>query len=134
MKIVVDANILFSGLLPVFSKIRETLLHKEHDFYAPSFIIVELFRHKDKIFKHSKLNDEEIYELLNKMVERLHLTQTEFITVENRVNAYELCKGVDPKDAIYVALCLELDATLWTGDKKLIQHLSKQGFEHFFSP
>ncbi len=53
MKIVVDANILFSGLLPVSSKIRETLLQKEHDFYAPSFVIVELFRHKDKIFKYS---------------------------------------------------------------------------------
>jgi predicted nucleic acid-binding protein len=132
MKLVVDANILFSSLLPVASKIRELLLSKEYDFYAPSFLVVEIFRHKDKIFKNSKLTDEEIYELLNKIIERIHLTQNEFVTIENRVKAYDLCKDVDPKDAVYVALCLELEAGLWTGDKKLIRHLSQQGFENFF--
>jgi len=129
----VDANVLFSGSLPVSSKIRETLLQRNHDFYAPSFVIVELFRHKDKIFKHSKLTEEEVYEFLNKMIERLHLTQTEFISSENRVKAYELCRDVDPKDAVYVALCLEIEADLWTGDKKPTRHLSEQGFVHFFS-
>jgi predicted nucleic acid-binding protein len=37
-------------------------------------------------------------------------------------------------DVIYVALCLELDASLWTGDKKLKNHLNDQGFMDFFKP
>ena len=60
------------------------------------------------------------------------MTQMEFIASENRVKAYELCKDIDPKDAVYVALCLEREADLWTGDKKLIRHLTEQGFDHFF--
>ena len=40
--------------------------------------------------------------------------------------AFDLCKNIDEKDTIYVALTLELRGGLWTGDKKLINGLEKK--------
>ena len=42
-----------------------------------------------------------------------------------------LCKDVDAEDALHVALTLELDGLLWTGDKKLRNGLLAQGFDRF---
>jgi len=48
--------------------------------------------------------------------------------------SWELCKDIDEKDFAYLALSLELDGRLWTGDKKLINGLRAKGFDHFFEP
>jgi predicted nucleic acid-binding protein len=42
--------------------------------------------------------------------------------------AYNLCRGLDEKDTIYIALAIELNGLLWTGDKKLINGLDKKDF------
>lgn len=39
---------------------------------------------------------------------------------------------VDAKDTPFAALAIELDAPLWTGDKKLVLGLRKKGFDRFF--
>jgi predicted nucleic acid-binding protein len=54
--------------------------------------------------------------------------------VQNRQKAFDLCRSVDVKDTIFVALTLELDAVLWTGDKKLKQSLLEKGFTRLFTP
>jgi len=46
--------------------------------------------------------------------------------------AYALCHAVDEADTPHVALTLQLNGLLWTGDKKLMKHLEKQGFNRFF--
>ena len=43
--------------------------------------------------------------------------------------AMELVKNVDEFDAPFIALALELDCPLWTGDKKLINGLNKKGVD-----
>lgn len=52
--VVVDTNILFSSLLAKNSKIREILERKDLRFYAPNFLMVEIFKHKDRILRSSK--------------------------------------------------------------------------------
>lgn len=47
--------------------------------------------------------------------------------------AYRLVKDVDEKDIIYVALTIEMNGLLWTGDKKLIKGLQKKGFNKICS-
>jgi predicted nucleic acid-binding protein len=54
------------------------------------------------------------------------------ISLPSRQTAYDLCKDIDPKDAVFVALSCELDAPLWTGDKKLKKGLMSKGFTNFF--
>lgn len=63
--IIVDTNILFSTLLGKNQRYRDLLLSKnEFAFYSCKFVIVELFKYKNKIQKYSSLNENEILELL----------------------------------------------------------------------
>ena len=66
MKVVVDTNIIFSALLKEDNRYASALIKNEgaHDFYAVYFTIVELFKHKEKIKKFSKLSEEDILEAL----------------------------------------------------------------------
>jgi len=41
-------------------------------------------------------------------------------------------KDIDPKDVLFVALTIEMDGLLWTGDTKLRSNLEVKGFDSFF--
>jgi predicted nucleic acid-binding protein len=64
----------------------------------------------------------------------LKVEREELIPESCRAEAVELCRGVDPADAPFVALTLALDGRLWTGDKKLRSGLAARGFTRFFDP
>jgi len=49
--VVVDTNLIFSALIPKSSKIRELLFDPNLTFYAPNFLISEIYKHKDKLIK-----------------------------------------------------------------------------------
>jgi len=48
----------------------------------------------------------------------------------NWQEADRLTKDVDSKDISFVALALQTDGLLWTGDKKLTVHLKAMGFNN----
>ena len=133
MIIVVDTNIVFSALLSHNSAILQTLLRKEYEFVSPSFIFVELFKYKEKILRHSKLTETELLELMTEVVSRVKFISHDFISAENLSKAIGLCKDIDIKDTVFVALAIELNAALWTGDKGLKAALNIKGFDQFFS-
>jgi len=133
MKVVIDTNILFSSLLRESSRLRDLLLESENTFYAPNYLFVELFRYKEKIKAVGSLPEEDLLNYLQMMLEKINFVQVNLIADKHRQAAYDLCKGVDPKDTVFVALCLELGATLWTGDKRLKNHLLQQGFNQLFA-
>lgn len=132
MNVVVDTNILFSSLISENSRLRDILLESEYKFYAPNYLFVELFRYKDKIIRLGKLDENSLYLYLQMMLEKISFVQIDLITDENREKAYHLCKEIDEKDTIFVALSLELNAQLWTGDKKLKNHLLQKEFSMLF--
>ncbi|WP_189663220.1 MULTISPECIES: PIN domain-containing protein [unclassified Polaribacter] len=55
MKIVVDTNIIFSGLLNPERKIRDLLPNSigVFDFYSPTFVLENLKNHQNKLLKIS---------------------------------------------------------------------------------
>ena len=134
MRIVLDANILMSCLISPNSSDRELLLNSDAEFFAPNFLFAELFLHKEKILSHSKLDEVSLHEYLHEMLEIVQFIHLDLVSNKHRQKAYYLCKDIDVKDTIYVALCLELDARLWSKDKKLKRHLVKGGFKKFFEP
>ncbi len=131
--IIIDSNIVFSSLRTKDSKLLSLLeSNTNHTFYTPNFLIVEIFKHRERLRKRSKLTEEEFLELLSGIVQRLRFYNENMISTECLIHSWRLVKDVDPKDHLFVALALELEAKLWTRDEQLKAGLLKKGFDNFF--
>jgi len=131
--VVVDTNIFFSALLSSHTTFGETILTStEHVFYVSETTVAELFEHKEKLVRSSRMSPDDLATTFHLFLRRLTLIKEESLSQSNRDMAYRLCQHIDPEDAPHVALALELDALLWTGDKKLREGLRAQGFDRFF--
>ena len=130
--IVIDTNLIFAALIPQSSKIRDILFDESMVFYAPNFLITEIYKHKDRLIKMSKLTESEFYLYFSGIIERVRFISTDVIGKESRQKAYVLCKDVDIKDISFVALAIDLNLKLWTGDQKLKKGLKEKGFNEFF--
>lgn len=132
MRVVIDSNKIFAALRAQNTRFRETLFSEKYTFYAPKYILVEIFKHKERILKGAKTSDEsDIYEYLNTILQRICFVNEDFVSISNYAKAYQLCKVVDEFDTPFIALALELDAPLWTNDEKLKAALRSQGFDAF---
>ncbi|MCL4706264.1 nucleotide-binding protein [bacterium] len=121
-------------LLASNSRLREDFFERDMEYFAPNYIMVELFEHKEDLLRHSKLSLPEVYELLHRILEKINFVSENSVSRKNKLKAYKLCKGVDEDDTPIVALALELNAHLWTNDKRLKRELRKRGFKKFFIP
>ncbi len=119
MRIIVDTNIIFSALLKKNSKELELLLNAKCDFFIPKILFIELFKHKEKIMHISKLREDEVLELLYRILEKVEIIEINDIPLKYRKEAYDLVKNIDPADSIFISLFIFLNTKLWSGDKRL---------------
>lgn len=131
VKIIVDANIVFSGILNTKGKIGDLLInsHKLIDFIAPDFLRTEIRKHYDKLVRLSKLNLEQVAEAEFQICKDIRFISEEQVSAINWGEAYELVKDIDPKDIQYIAFSLHFNRKIWSGDKTLMLGLKKKGFE-----
>ncbi|MFD2834194.1 PIN domain-containing protein [Gramella sp. AN32] len=131
MKIVVDTNIIFSGLLSPNGTISDLLLNSfdVFDFYSPTFILEELSNHREKLLKITGFSEKELDFLQITILKKIDLIDIESIRKSTFEKSIALTKNVDEFDAPFIALGLELASPLWTGDKKLIKGLTKKGID-----
>lgn len=127
-ELVIDTNIVFSSLIPKESKIREILFDKQYRFFSPNFLLTEIFIHKEKLLRISHLSSDNIYSFFNDIIENISFVPLDMISKFSRKEAYELCKEVDMKDIPFIALSLELNIPLWTGDKKIDTFTTRKEF------
>ncbi|MCX6253585.1 MAG: PIN domain-containing protein [Bacteroidia bacterium] len=135
MRIIVDANIVFSAILNTNSKIADLLLNSKgtFDFLAPDFLQTELRKYHSKISKLSKLSISEIENVENKITKPIvfmsgiHIPENKWILAENMV------KDIDNKDTTYVAFSLFYKCKIWSGDKELRNGLENKGFKNVIS-
>ncbi len=132
--IVVDTSILFSALLSDSSPFVEIIFRSDYNFYICEYVIVELFKHNDRLIKYSKLSSDDLLRLLYRLLKHLHVYPERLLDPEKLAQAATLCASVDAKDTVHVALTLTIGGLLWTGDKSLREGLRKQGFDKFFVP
>ncbi|WP_413167071.1 PIN domain-containing protein [Capilliphycus salinus ALCB114379] len=132
--IIIDTNILFSSLLSINSPFTELIFKSEYNLFVCELVLVELFKRKEKIIRLSQLTENDIIQVYHILLRRINLYKEDLITIENRSLAYEFCRDVDESDTPHVALTLQLQGLLWTGDKKLKAGLKQKGFEDFFEP
>lgn len=131
--VVVDTNMIFSALISKASEIRYILFESNITFFSPNFLISEIYKHKDKLIKNSKLTESEFYLYFNGIIERIRFVPIDFIGIESRQKAYDLCKDIYKKDTPFIALAIDLNIPVWTGDKKLKAGLRSKGFYNFYN-
>jgi predicted nucleic acid-binding protein len=133
--VVLDSNIFFSSLRSKKSILLQQLEKRGETtvFYTPNFLVVEIFKHRERLRAKSKLTEDEFVELLHLLFREVRLFSETMISANNLYRAWLFVRDVDPKDHLFVALALELDAELWTHDQVLKSGLLKKGFDRFFS-
>ncbi len=132
-KIVIDTNIIFSILRTGSTHKIKVLFDSFYEIYAPQFIMVELFHHKERIISNAKISESDVYELLDNVLQRIRFINNDFISNQSYFRAFNYCKNVDEKDIPFVALAIELQCELWTNDDKLKLGLEAKGFNAFFN-
>ena len=133
MKIIVDANIVFSGLLNAKGKIGDLLInsHGLLDFIAPDFLRIEIRKHYNRLIKISKLSKEGLVESEFQICKDITFISEEQISKANWLAAYDLVKDVDEKDIHYVAFSKQFNRKIWSGDRQLVRGLKRKDFEDF---
>jgi len=71
----------------------------------------------------------ELQNFIQKLFQQIIVIPSLFITDTSRNKAHELCKDIDIKDIVYVALSVEMNITLVTSDKPLYNGLKAKKFE-----
>lgn len=132
--IIIDTNIIFSSLLRANSKFYNFIISENYHYWVCECCIVELFKNKEKIIKLSQMTEIEIIEAYYTILRKVNLFKEDLMTSEIVNQAYDLCQDIDENDTPHVALTLELNGVLWTGDKKLKEGLLKKSFTQFFEP
>ncbi|HEY2582961.1 MAG TPA: PIN domain-containing protein [Mucilaginibacter sp.] len=135
MKIIVDTNIIFSGLLNTNSTIGELLINSKSsfEFYSCNYMRFEIQKHWEKIKKISKLSDQQLNDTQHRLFLRLKFVDENLIPETIWKKALNLTKDIDVDDTDFVALTLYLKGILWTGDKELYNGLKNQNFKKVYS-
>jgi len=135
VKIIVDTNIVFSAILSSRGKTGELLLNKptEVEYVSPSFQLEELNSHAKKIIKLSGLNETEYQQIKAYVIQNIEFVNTDKISAVYWMKAYDMIKDLVEKDIPFLALTMELDGVLWTGDKKLVEALKNNQFNNTVS-
>jgi len=135
VRIIVDANIVFSGILKSDGKIGDLLINSGglFKFISPDFLRIEIQRHHDKLIKISQLTLEQIIESEYQIYKSISFISDEQISDLNWNLAENLVFDVDKKDVSYIAFSKQFKAKVWSGDKVLIKGLANKGFTNFIS-
>ncbi len=131
MKVIIDSNILFSACIAPFGDNADLLLNPKYSFerYSCHYMIVEMFKHQEKIVRLSKQSIDNVIDILYAYMRKITFINEELISQEHWIKSDELTKETDNKDIAFVALTLHIsDSVLWTNDIKLINGLQKNGF------
>jgi predicted nucleic acid-binding protein len=131
---VVDTNVLFSALLNKDTSFSQLIFTSARDFVICETTLAELFRHKEKLIRRSRMEAAEVVAAYHLLLKRVEVYKEARVPTECWTRARELCAGLDPDDEPQVALTLALDGVLWTGDKALKAGLMAKGFDRFFTP
>ncbi len=120
MELVVDVNVILSSLLTKGDSFKVFALNdlfNKFNFVAPEFLLIELEKHKEQIFKRSKVSKDIFDRTLNLILKQItFVPKSEFS--EFLPKAKELLSE-HIKDSPYVALALKLDCSIFSGDKIL---------------
>jgi len=115
MKLVVDANILFSAFIKD-SITAKLLLEKDLELYTPDFMFDEFKKYEKLILEKTSRPKEKFMEILD--IVNIIINAIDYKEYSNFLNKAKTISP-DKKDVIYFALALKLKCGIWSNDKKL---------------
>lgn len=115
MRLVVDANILFS-FFNRKSAARDLILSGKLKPYSPGFILTEIEEHNKEILAKFSLTKAQYSIALN--IAREFIVFVPLSDFEDKISEV-LEASPDPKDVQYMALALKHGIPLWSNDKRL---------------
>lgn len=135
MKLIVDANIVFSGILNSNGKIGDLLINskKHFQFIAPDFLRTEIHKLYPKLSKISKMTIDDVRESEFQVCKEIIFISEELIKKSIWLTAEKLVADIDPKDIHYIAYSKYFRCKIWSGDKALIKGLAQKGFKNFIT-
>ena len=134
MKVIVDSNIIFSALLKSPNRYCDTICLSNDEYYTPKFMFLEIFKYKERIVRQSRMTEEEVLEMLYRLLLNLRFFDENLISTRNFLRAFQLVKDTDRNDLVFVALTFEIDGKLWSSDLELKNGLRLGGFDSFYEP
>src|SRR3989338_503344 len=104
MKLVVDANIVFSAIIKD-GKTRKLLFDESLKLFSPEFLMEELHKYESMLIEKASITDAEFHRILDVLQRRIQLVNHEEIE-----NFMKESKAFSPdiKDGEYFALALKL--------------------------
>jgi predicted nucleic acid-binding protein len=121
MRLIVDANVLFSALIKE-GLTAELLISDKLQLFAPEFLFTEFRKYKDLILRKTHRNEVEFNQFLEILKEQISIVPKKeiapFINEADKISP-------DSKDTIYFALAIALKSDIWSKYKKLKQDQTK---------
>ncbi len=113
MRVTVDANVLFACLIKD-STTRRMFFNPALSLFAPEFIVDEFARYLVEVRKKSGLSDEELYQLVDKVLGQLVL-----VPDKNLKPFLPAAASIveDPKDWLYISCALYENTIIWSHDR-----------------
>jgi predicted nucleic acid-binding protein len=100
-------------------------------FYSCSYLRTEILKHFSKLQKYTKLDKIRLIELIQTIKQKITFIDDKLLPKKNLERAAELTKDVDYDDMAFIAVADYLNASLWTGDKRLIRGLLTKNYSDF---
>ena len=117
MKLIVNANILFSALIKNGAT-RELMLNDRLILYAPEFVFEEFLNHLNELEQKTQT---ETYKLQD--IAQMLITESDLKIVSlKEIKSYkEKARKIspDPNDVLYFATALKMNCGIWSNDKRL---------------
>lgn len=118
MNIIIDSNILFSALIKD-SITRRIILEYDDHFLFPSYIFIEMKRHKKELLKKSKMKEKEFEKLLEIILKKVVIVPSEVLKPYSN-EAADIVREIDPDDVLFVACGIAYhNSVIWSDDKAL---------------
>lgn len=135
MKIIVDTNIVISAILNLNSTISYLLFNsnKVFEFYSVNFLLYEINKHKEKIKKIKKMSENDFLDIYEFITNKIIFIDEKKIKDKLVHKSIEILKNTDIDDIYFLALALEMDIKIWTGDKKLIKCLYENKLHNYIT-
>ena len=134
VRVIVDANIVFSAILNTNGKIGNILINATHiRFIAPDFLRTEIKSKYSKLTAISGLTRTAVIEAEFHVCKHIEFISEEQIKISHWLSAEKLVADIDPNDVHYVAYAKHFRCKIWSGDKALAKGLEKKGYKNIIT-